>query len=180
MPPPLVLGHEPAGIVEQVGADVSLREAGRPRDRAASPSSAAPASSAPAAARTSAAAPALDRAPGETPRLSLDGKPLYQMAQMGSFAEQMLVPENALVKIRDDMPLDRAALIGCGVTTGVGAALNTARVRAGLDLRGDRLRRRRPQHHPGLPHRRRGRIVAVDTQDVEARARAPGRRDRRA
>jgi S-(hydroxymethyl)glutathione dehydrogenase/alcohol dehydrogenase len=40
----------------------------------------------------------------------------------------MLVHENALVKIRDDMPLDRAALIGCGVTTGVGAALNTAKV----------------------------------------------------
>jgi S-(hydroxymethyl)glutathione dehydrogenase/alcohol dehydrogenase len=43
----------------------------------------------------------------------------------------MLVHENALVKTRDDMPLDRAALIGCGVTTGVGAALNTARVEAG-------------------------------------------------
>jgi S-(hydroxymethyl)glutathione dehydrogenase/alcohol dehydrogenase len=43
----------------------------------------------------------------------------------------MLVHENALVKTRDDMPLDRAALIGCGVTTGVGAALNTAKVEAG-------------------------------------------------
>ena len=43
----------------------------------------------------------------------------------------MLVHENALVKIDDTMPLDRAALIGCGVTTGVGAALNTARVEPG-------------------------------------------------
>jgi S-(hydroxymethyl)glutathione dehydrogenase/alcohol dehydrogenase len=43
----------------------------------------------------------------------------------------MLVHENALVKIRADMPLDRAALIGCGVTTGLGAALNRARVRVG-------------------------------------------------
>ena len=43
----------------------------------------------------------------------------------------MLVHENALVKVRDDMPLDRAALIGCGVTTGVGAVLNTARVEPG-------------------------------------------------
>jgi S-(hydroxymethyl)glutathione dehydrogenase/alcohol dehydrogenase len=50
---------------------------------------------------------------------------------LGAFAEQMLVHENALVKIRPDMPLDRAALIGCGVTTGLGAVLNTARVRAG-------------------------------------------------
>jgi S-(hydroxymethyl)glutathione dehydrogenase / alcohol dehydrogenase len=43
----------------------------------------------------------------------------------------MLLHENALVKIRDDMPLDRAALIGCGVTTGVGAALNTAKIEPG-------------------------------------------------
>ena len=43
----------------------------------------------------------------------------------------MLVHENALVKIREDMPLDRAALIGCGVTTGVGAVFNTAKVPPG-------------------------------------------------
>jgi S-(hydroxymethyl)glutathione dehydrogenase/alcohol dehydrogenase len=43
----------------------------------------------------------------------------------------MLVHSNAIVKVRDDMPFDRAALIGCGVTTGVGAALNTARVEPG-------------------------------------------------
>jgi S-(hydroxymethyl)glutathione dehydrogenase/alcohol dehydrogenase len=42
-----------------------------------------------------------------------------------------LVHSNAIVKVRDDMPLDRAALIGCGVTTGVGAVLNTARIEAG-------------------------------------------------
>ncbi|MCY3840411.1 MAG: zinc-binding dehydrogenase, partial [Gammaproteobacteria bacterium] len=48
-----------------------------------------------------------------------------------SFAEQMLVHENAVVKVREDMPLDRAALIGCGVTTGVGAAIHTAAVEPG-------------------------------------------------
>ena len=69
------------------------------------------------------------------------------------YAEQMLVHENALVKIDDDMPLDRAALIGCGVTTGVGAVLNTARIEAGLDRRGLRLRRRRPRRDPGRAHR---------------------------
>jgi S-(hydroxymethyl)glutathione dehydrogenase/alcohol dehydrogenase len=53
------------------------------------------------------------------------------MSQLSSFAEQMLVPENALVKIKDEMPLDGAALIGCGVTTGLGAALYRARVEAG-------------------------------------------------
>jgi len=50
---------------------------------------------------------------------------------MSAFAEYMVVPEGALVKIRDDMPLDRASLIGCGVMTGVGAAINTAKVQPG-------------------------------------------------
>jgi S-(hydroxymethyl)glutathione dehydrogenase/alcohol dehydrogenase len=68
----------------------------------------------------------------DPPRLSSnDGTALQQFAHLSSFAEQMLVHENALVKIREDMPLDRAALIGCGVTTGLGAALNTARVEPG-------------------------------------------------
>ena len=43
----------------------------------------------------------------------------------------MLLHENAVVKIREDLPLDRAALIGCGVTTGVGAVLNTAKIEPG-------------------------------------------------
>jgi S-(hydroxymethyl)glutathione dehydrogenase/alcohol dehydrogenase len=50
---------------------------------------------------------------------------------LSSFAEQLLVHENMLVKIRPDMPLDKAALVGCGVTTGVGAVINTAKVRPG-------------------------------------------------
>jgi S-(hydroxymethyl)glutathione dehydrogenase/alcohol dehydrogenase len=56
---------------------------------------------------------------------------IHQFAHLSAFAEEMLVHENALVKIREEMPLDRAALIGCGVTTGLGAALNTAGVRPG-------------------------------------------------
>jgi S-(hydroxymethyl)glutathione dehydrogenase/alcohol dehydrogenase len=64
-------------------------------------------------------------------RLSKDGEPVHQFLHLSSFAEQMLVHEHAIVKIRDDMPLDRAALIGCGVTTGLGAVFNTAKVGAG-------------------------------------------------
>ncbi len=67
----------------------------------------------------------------EHPRLSWRGKPLEQMANLASYSEKMLVHENSVVKIRDDMPFDCAALIGCGVTTGVGAALNTAQVHPG-------------------------------------------------
>jgi S-(hydroxymethyl)glutathione dehydrogenase/alcohol dehydrogenase len=59
---------------------------------------------------------------------------VFQFLDLSSFAEQMLVHEGAVVKIREDMPLDRAALIGCGVTTGVGAVLNTARIEAGSSV----------------------------------------------
>jgi S-(hydroxymethyl)glutathione dehydrogenase/alcohol dehydrogenase len=71
------------------------------------------------------------RAATEPPKLTWKGAPVNQFANLSAYAEEMLVHENALVKTRDDMPLDRAALIGCGVTTGVGAALNTAKVEAG-------------------------------------------------
>jgi len=67
----------------------------------------------------------------EPPRLSRDGEPIVQFAHLSAFAERMLVHENALVRIRSDVPLDRVALIGCGVTTGLGAVFNTARVPAG-------------------------------------------------
>ncbi len=61
----------------------------------------------------------------------MDGKTVNQFANLSSYAEKMLVHENALVKIKESFPLDRAALIGCGVITGVGAAINTAKVTPG-------------------------------------------------
>lgn len=73
----------------------------------------------------------LERAEDEPPRLSIDGRRVNQFARLGAFAEQMLVHENSTVKVRRDMPLDRAALVGCAVTTGVGAVANTARVPVG-------------------------------------------------
>lgn len=134
MPPPCVLGHEPAGIVEAVGPGViDVRPGdhvigclttfcgicrfcteGRPY---------------------LCLAQYVGRPEGMTPRLSANGgEPIAQLANLGSYAEKMLCPERSLVKIRDDMPLDRACLIGCGVTTGLGAVLNTARVPAGASV----------------------------------------------
>ncbi|WP_420638400.1 Zn-dependent alcohol dehydrogenase [Candidatus Poriferisocius sp.] len=70
-----------------------------------------------------------------TPSLTFeDGRPCTAFAGLGSFAEELLVHERAVVKIRDDMPLDRAALIGCGVTTGLGAVMRTAAVPAGSSV----------------------------------------------
>jgi len=66
-----------------------------------------------------------------TTRLTSQGAPLHQMAMCGTFGDQMIVPSISLVKIPNDVPLKVAALIGCGVLTGVGAALNTADIREG-------------------------------------------------
>ena len=70
--------------------------------------------------------------PGVSRRLSWKtGELMNQFLNLSSFAEQMLVHENAMVKIDADIPLDRAALVGCGVMTGVGAVFNTAKVEPG-------------------------------------------------
>jgi S-(hydroxymethyl)glutathione dehydrogenase / alcohol dehydrogenase len=74
---------------------------------------------------------AVQRGADEPPRLTKDGTTVHQFIDLSSFAELMLVHEHAVVKIRDDMPLDTAALIGCGVITGVGAVFHTAKVEPG-------------------------------------------------
>jgi Zn-dependent alcohol dehydrogenase len=66
-----------------------------------------------------------------SPRLRLDGAPLFQMCGAGTFSEVTVIPATAAVRIPDDLPLDVAALLGCAVLTGVGAALNTAAVAPG-------------------------------------------------
>jgi len=163
VPPPCILGHEPSGRVEAVGEGVTdfapgdhvigcltswcgvckFCTGGRPY---LCPSQ------------------FVGRPPGAKPRIAQGGDPILQFANLSSFAEKMLCPERSLVKIRDDMPLDRAALIGCGVTTGLGAVLNTVNVPAGTNvvvigcggvglsaIQGARLRAA-------------GKIIAVDTQ----------------
>ena len=133
-PMPCVLGHEGAGVVEQVGEGVDYVEpgdhvitcvsqwcgqcefcfTGRPhlcRQQG------------------------LRRGGDAPPRLAReDGEPVHQFMELSCFAEQMLVNERAVVKVAPDIPLDRAALIGCGVTTGVGAVFNTAQVEPGASV----------------------------------------------
>ena len=72
--------------------------------------------------------------PGAARRLTWKGEVLNQAINLSSFAEQMLVHEHAVVKVRDDMPLDRCALVGCGVMTGVGAVFNAAKVEPGATV----------------------------------------------
>lgn len=130
---PTVPGHEAAGIVEAVGEDVTELKpgdhvigclsifcgrceyclSGRP---------------------VLCTRQGLEREVGQPSRLAWNGQPIHQFLRLSAFAEYMLVHENTLVKIREDMPLDRAALIGCAVTTGLGAVFNTAKVTPGSSV----------------------------------------------
>ncbi len=132
---PVVMGHESAGIVQAVGDGVDYVEPGDhvvaclsifcgscPQCLSGHPSRCANPQ-------------ATSRAKGSPPRLTrADGSPVDQFARLGGFAEEMLIHENGLVKVTEDMPLDRACLIGCGVTTGFGAAVRTANVQVGTTV----------------------------------------------
>jgi len=69
--------------------------------------------------------------PDGTSRFSLDGKPLHHYMGTSTFSNYTVLPEIAVAKIRDDAPFDKVCYIGCGVTTGVGAVINTAKVEPG-------------------------------------------------
>ena len=64
-----------------------------------------------------------------TPRFAADGVPVHQMAMLGTFAEETVIPEVSAVRVSADVPMKIAALLSCGVLTGVGAAMNTASIR---------------------------------------------------
>lgn len=129
-PTPVVLGHEAAGIVEQVGCDVRTV---KPGDHVVTCLSAYCGHCAHCVTGhlSLCVSPDTKRGADEEPRLTYVQKPMTQFINLSAYAEQMLVHEHALVAIRRDMPLDRAALLGCAVTTGTGAVFNTAKVRPG-------------------------------------------------
>jgi S-(hydroxymethyl)glutathione dehydrogenase / alcohol dehydrogenase len=127
---PIVLGHEGAGIVEAVGAEVT---AVRPGDHVVACLSGFCGS----CAQCLGGHPNLctggivTRAEEAAPRLAQKGQPFRQFLGVSSYAERMLLHENSLVKIDPELPLDRAALVGCWVLTGVGAALRSSGLQAG-------------------------------------------------
>lgn len=127
---PTIPGHEVAGVVEAVGEDVTELQ---PGDHVIGCLSIFCGrcefclSGRPVLCNRQ----GLERGADEAPRLSRDGEKIHQFLRLSAFAEYLLVHENTLVKIREDMPLDRAALIGCAVTTGIGAVFNTAKVEPG-------------------------------------------------
>jgi S-(hydroxymethyl)glutathione dehydrogenase / alcohol dehydrogenase len=123
---PIVLGHEGAGVVESVGADVIALCSGdhvvinwQPRCATCR------------ACRTGRPQYCTDVRGTAGARLHLNGKPLSVMLQSGTFCPLAVVPAAGAVRVRDDIPFAKAALLGCAVATGVGAALYTARVQEG-------------------------------------------------
>jgi S-(hydroxymethyl)glutathione dehydrogenase/alcohol dehydrogenase len=129
-PRPQVLGHEVAGIVEAVGARVTDFSVG---DHVVTcPSGFCGTCSWCTSGRLHLCTDKRrTRAAGHPPRLQVDGRPIAQFAGLGGFAETMLVNERAVAAIPAAMPLDRAAVLGCAVVTGMGSVINTARVRPG-------------------------------------------------
>ncbi len=129
-PCPTVLGHEAAGVVEQVGEGVSFV---KPGDHVITCLSAfcGHCEFCLAGRMSLCQEPELQRGMDVPPRLSQGGEPIFQFLNLSAYAEQMLVHEHALTRITRDMPFDRAALIGCGVITGTGAVFRTAKVAPG-------------------------------------------------
>jgi NDMA-dependent alcohol dehydrogenase len=136
-PLPVVLGHEAAGIVEEVGPGV--REFA-PGDHVIA--SLTPAcglcpmcrEEKPFLCHQTVATMGFSTMVDGTTRLRAGGKAVHQLCAIASFAEYAVIPEGSLVKVDGDVPLETVCLVGCGVTTGVGAALNTARVAPGTSV----------------------------------------------
>jgi S-(hydroxymethyl)glutathione dehydrogenase/alcohol dehydrogenase len=130
---PCVLGHESSAVVEEVGAEVTYV---KPGDRVITCTSVFCGT----CSYCTTGRPqlcdnvAVKMPPGVAKRLFWNGKPVVQFANLSSFAEQLLVHENAVVKVADDIPLNIGCLVGCGVMTGAGAVINTAKVPAGATV----------------------------------------------
>ena len=127
---PIVLGHEGAGVVEAVGHEVTSVRVGDhvvaclsgfcgtcPQCLSGHPNVCSNS--------------IVQRKESEAPRLSMGGQPVRQFINISSYAEKMLLHENSIVRIDPELPLDKAALVGCGVLTGVGAAMRSSGLQAG-------------------------------------------------
>lgn len=135
MPLPIVLGHEGAGIVTEVGPGVTSVKEGDHVVLSFSPVCGSCYYCTQGTPHLCETRPKkLGTLLDGTTRLHKNGTDIFHFAFTASFAEETVVPESCAIKIRDDMPLDRACFVGCGTMTGIGAAINTAQVQPGSSV----------------------------------------------
>ncbi len=134
---PSILGHEGAGVVVECGPDVrSLKKGDHviplyiPECRQCKPCLSGKTNLCTAIRETQ----GQGVMPDGSSRFSINGEPISHYMGTSTFANYSVVPEIALAKIREDAPFDKVCYIGCGVTTGIGAVVNTAKVEAGANV----------------------------------------------
>jgi S-(hydroxymethyl)glutathione dehydrogenase/alcohol dehydrogenase len=134
---PAVLGHEGGGVVEDVGAGVTSVKPGDHVIPLYTPEC-GECSFCRSGKTNLCQAIRITQGQGLMPdgssRFSLDGQPLYHYMGTSTFSEYSVMPEISVAKINPQAPLDKVCLLGCGITTGIGAVLNTARVEAGASV----------------------------------------------
>src|SRR5690349_13751996 len=134
---PAILGHEGAGIVREVGPGVTSV---RPGDHVIPLYTPECRQCKSCLSRKTNLCTAIRATQGKgvmpdgTSRFSLNGKPVHHYMGCSTFANFTVLPEIALAKIREDAPFEKVCYIGCGVTTGIGAVINTAKVEAGANV----------------------------------------------
>jgi len=134
---PSILGHEGAGVVVECGPDVTSLKKGDhviplyiPECRQCKPCLSGKTNLCTAIRETQ----GQGVMPDGSSRFSINGEPISHYMGTSTFANYSVVPEIALAKIREDAPFDKVCYIGCGVTTGIGAVVNTAKVEAGANV----------------------------------------------
>ncbi len=134
---PAILGHEGAGVVVDTGPGVATLKKGdhviplyMPECRACKSCLSRKTNLCTAIRATQ----GKGLMPDGTSRFSLGGKPIHHYMGCSTFANFTVLPEIAVAKIREDAPFDKVCYIGCGVTTGIGAVINTAKVEAGANV----------------------------------------------
>jgi S-(hydroxymethyl)glutathione dehydrogenase / alcohol dehydrogenase len=134
---PAILGHEGAGVVVEVGADVKSVKPGdhviplyTPECRQCEYCLSQKTNLCQAIRVTQ----GQGLMPDGTSRFSLDGKKIHHYMGTSTFSNYTVLPEIAVAKIREDAPFDKVCYIGCGVTTGIGAVINTAKVEPGANV----------------------------------------------
>jgi len=128
---PKVLGHEVAGVIKEVGSAVTEFEVG---DHVVGCNSRYCGTCPECLDGRSWLCSRRTDIPRDRPRLTLDGMAVAQNGQLGGFGEELIVGADTLAKVPKELPLDRAALLGCAVMTGVGAVFNGAKVTPGSSV----------------------------------------------